>query len=436
MIDTSNTINLVWRIGAMRQLIILFLFAITSLSFTKIAYSETTENLTLKQAILNVLEHSPVLQAATVESLAATERIKSAIQSPSYHGTIELENFAGSGLRSGNKTLETTLSLSKVLELGDKESLRGDIYRHNATLLKNKQDSQRLDLLAETANRFIDIVTDQQRLINANESINVVNRTRQVVEKRVKAGKSPTTELRRVEIALERAKLTLKHAEHKLDNGRLKLATLWGDTKVSFINADANLFDIKQVSSFKKLAALLENNPDLILLSSEKKLTQSKILLAKSAAKLDLELSGGIRHFKATDDTALVLSLNIPFGSASRATPKINEAEILESREPYIFKQKKLVLYATLFQLYNEVTHAVTAFTSLRETIIPQAEQALKDYEKGYAAGRYSFFELSEAQRLLLDLKLELVVTASDYHNYQIEIDRLTGARMPIGNPQ
>ena len=66
--------------------------------------------------------------------------------------------------------------------------------------------------------------------------------------------------------------------------------------------------------------------------------------------------------------------------------------------------------------------------STLRETIIPQAKRALSDYEKGYKAGRYSFIELTEAQRILLDSRLEAVMSAANYHNYRIEIDRLTGA--------
>ena len=47
----------------------------------------------------------------------------------------------------------------------------------------------------------------------------------------------------------------------------------------------------------------------------------------------------------------------------------------------------------------------------------------------GWKIGSASdFLELTEAQKLLIDLRLELVNTASDYHRYRIEIDRLTGA--------
>jgi cobalt-zinc-cadmium efflux system outer membrane protein len=438
----------------MRQLIIILLFATLFASIARAdfsatalsgsawpgeaAYSKTGNELTLAQAIINVLESSPMLKAADYESKAAAARIRTAKQSPGYRGSIELENFAGSGFHSGTDLLETTLSLSKVLELGDKSKLRGDLSYNKAMLLRNEQDSKRLDLLAETTKRFIEVITDQQRLVNANDSIDIAIRTRQVVEKRVKAGKSATTELRRAEIALARSELKLEHAKHKLDSARVKLATLWGEmprgeSQISFTTAVARLFEIEPAEPFESLVTLLEHNPDLVRFATEKRLAQSRTLLSRSSGQSDMKITGGLRHFNFTGDTALVMSLNIPFGSSSRATSNIEESEMMALRDPHVYQQRLLTLHSTLFELHQEIKHAIDAVTALHENIIPQAEQALHDYEKGYAAGRYSFLELTEAQQLLLDLKLELVIAASDYHRYHIEIDRLTGAGLSTG---
>ncbi len=414
----------------LRQLIIMLLFVCPlPVSFAaEIAGIKTVHVLTLDQAIINVLERSPTLRAADYESKAAAARIRTAKQSPRYRGSIELENFAGTGFHSGTDALETTLSLSRVLELGDKAKLRGDFSQNKAMLLRNEQDSKRLDLLAETTKRYIEVVTDQQRLNNAKDSIAIAVRTKKVVANRVKAGKSPTAELRRVNIALARSELKLDHAEHELETARIKLATLWGETTVSFSVAAADLFKIEPAEPFETLVLLLERNPDLVRFATEERLAQSRTQLARSSGQSDMEITGGLRHFNFTDDTALILSLNIPFGSSSRATSNIEESEMMALRDPLIYEQQYLLLYSTLFELHQEIKHAVDAVTALRETIIPEAEQALKDYEKGYAAGRYSFLELTEAQKLLIDLKLEAVIAASDYHRYQIEIDRLTGA--------
>ena len=184
----------------MRQLLIyLFLFH----SAVVFAADEGQHHkLSLEQAISDVLEHNPALKAAGYESRAAAARIRSAGLTPALRTSIEFENFGGDGILSGSDGLESTLSLSKVLELGGKSRLRGDVARHEALVLHNEQDAERLDILADTAKRFIEVVSDQERLAIAEESLALVQRTHEVVKQRVEAGKSANTELRRARIAL------------------------------------------------------------------------------------------------------------------------------------------------------------------------------------------------------------------------------------------
>lgn len=409
----------------MRQVLICMLLVPASVC----ADSAQIQNiLTLDQAIANVLQHNPSLRASGYESEAAAARIRMERISPAFKAALDLENFGGSGIRSGTGAMESTLSLSKVLELGNKAELRGNVAQQKALLLRNEQDAQRLDLLAETTRRYIHVVTDQERLNIAKESLVIAERTQKMVKRRVDAGKSATAELHKVKINVARKTLELEHAEHELASSRVKLAIMWGTTQPAFSNAIANLFNIEPADSFDQLASLLQRNPDLVRFATEERLSYSRLQLSGSSRKPDIEVIGGLRHFNFTDDTGLVFSLKIPLGTSSRAAPGLEEAELIRQRQPHLLEQRKLELYATLFEVYQEIGHAVDAVTTLRKTIIPQATSVLKDYEKGYAAGRYSFLELNEAQNSLIESRLEAIMAAADYHRYQIELDRLTGA--------
>ncbi|MBT8128410.1 MAG: TolC family protein, partial [Gammaproteobacteria bacterium] len=129
------------------------------------------DSLTLDRAIVYVLERSPLLKSADYQAQAAAARIRTARLTPALRTSLEFENFGGSGVVSGSDLLETTLSLSKVLELGDKAGLRGDVAQGEAMLLRNQQDAERLDLVAETTRRFLQVIVDQERLAIAQESI-------------------------------------------------------------------------------------------------------------------------------------------------------------------------------------------------------------------------------------------------------------------------
>jgi cobalt-zinc-cadmium efflux system outer membrane protein len=415
----------------MRQWFICVLLIPCTVAFA--ADKEAGKILTLNQAVINVLEHNPMLRAADFEAKAAAARIRSARIKPAFRTSVEFENFGGSGVISGSDNLEITLSLSKVLELGDKARLRGDVAANKAMILRNEQDAKRLDLLVEATKRFVQVVADQERLALAEDSLALAKRISAVAGLRANAGKSANTELSYVRIALAKRELELEHARHVLASSRLKLVTLWGERQADFTFAKADLFEIEAPAPFESLVQLLERNPDLVRFATEKRLAETRIQLARSRRKADIEIAGGLRHFNLTDDTGLVVSLDIPLGSRSRAVPKVEEAEQLSLRNPYDLEQRHLELHATLFEVHQEISHAIDAVSTYRETIIPLSESALKDYDKGYSAGRYSLLELFVAQRTLLDSRLEAVMSAADYHRYRIEIDRLTGAGLSTG---
>ncbi len=386
--------------------------------------------ITLDEALVAVLENSPKLKAGDYQAEAAAARIREARQSTPVQVKLELENFAGSGDFSGDDRLETTLSFAKVLELGNKAGLRGDIAMSEATLINNAKDTERLDLLAEATRRFIHVVVDQERLKIARDKQRLARRTAEIVDKRVRIGKTPDTDRRRVRIAVARAGMELEHAEHELEASRVKLATQWGETEALFSTARASLSTLKPVGSFDALAKLLEHNPDLVRYASEQRLAEARLRLAQARRRTNIELSGGVRYFNDGDDGALVLSASIPLGSGSRAAPGIESSRLLSSRQPLLYQQRQLELHASLFEIYQELSHAYTAAQTLREQILPEAELTLRDYEDGYRSGRYSLLELIEAQKVLLDARLESVMTAADFHKYRIEIERLTGRAM------
>jgi cobalt-zinc-cadmium efflux system outer membrane protein len=233
-----------------------------------------------------------------------------------------------------------------------------------------------------------------------------------------------------------RAETELDHATHELATSRLQLSTLWGKTEPGFSSARASLFDLNPLGSFDELAQLLERNPDLARFASEQRLAEARLRLEQSRRRMDIELSGGVRYHNVTDDSALVVSASIPFGSRSRAAPGIESSRLLSDRHPLLYQQRQLELHASLYAIYQELAHAYSASRTLREQIVPEAELALRDYETGYRSGRYSLLELSDAQKTLLDARLESVMTAADFHNYRIEIERLTGQSMSTGAPQ
>lgn len=385
-------------------------------------------SLNLGQAIARVLDSNPQLQAADFDTRAAAERIRQHNQSTPYTVGVDLENFVGSGDSSGTRGLETTLSLGRVLELGDKPRRRGDVAELEAGLLRHDQDAQRLDLLAETARRFLTLARAQAERELAQQRVELLQRTERAVAQRVKVGKTPTAELARARTDLARAELALEETEHLLGNGRRQLVVMWGAFEPDFARVQADIQTLDTEPDFATLDQSIERNPAIARLATLERLSAARTLLARTRSRPDPEIGAGVRHLNDSDDVGLVLSLRMSLGSAGRATPYVDEAEALAAREPLLAQDRRLALRVTLYGLHQELQHARDRYEAYRNRILPAAEQALKDYAEGYAAGRYSLLELSAAQATLLEARGESLSAAVEHHAARIEIDRLVGA--------
>ncbi|TDY02853.1 TolC family protein [Thiohalophilus thiocyanatoxydans] len=406
-----------------------------SLPFSVPAASAEDE-ITLSETIVRVLQHNPTIQAMDYRAGATAARIEQASQAPPWRVGLELENVAGTGVYSGTDRLQSTLSLAKVLELGDKPEQRTEVARARAGLLQDELSAQRLDIVATASRRYLQVLILQQRIALIEQARQTRQQTLQSVSQRVEAGRSPTAERFRAQNALDQTRLELQRQRHALEVARLKLANMWGAASAGFGALSADLYDLPSPEPFDTLKARLAANPRIAQFATEQRLAEARYRLAQSRRSLDVQLRGGVRHQRQTDDAALVFSFSVPLGSGSRAEPYIDEAQQRHRQQPYEQEQQRLALLSALYEAYQEMRYAYTALETLQESIIPGAERALRDYRRGYQRGRYSLLELNDAEQALIDSRLERVATAATYHRARFEIERLTGTAVQTGVSQ
>lgn len=394
---------------------------------TQAAAADAEAGLRLEQVIGRVLVHNPQLRQFEAEARAGDARVRQAGQGTAYRLGLEVENVLGTGPFEGVEAPEATLSLSRVLETGGKPGHRAELARSQLGLLRSEQDARRLDVLAAAARQFVRVVGLQQQVELARSELELVRSNRESVRRRVAAGRSPDAELARADIAVDRAGLVLAQARSELDSARVGLAGQWAATRPDFTRAEADLFRLTGVEPFDRYATQLQRNPDLARFATQARLAEARQRLAAARARPDVELGGGVRYLGEGDEAALVFSASIPLGSRSRAAPYRDEADSLAMLTPLQRDQQRLELHATLYAIHRRLQQARERTLRLRSEIIPTAERVLRDYTQGYARGRYSLLDLTQARRTLLELRREALAAATDYHLSRIELDRLVG---------
>lgn len=407
------------------------------LLWTAVSAPVSAAGIRLDQVLVKVLENHPQLKIADYEARAIAARIKIAAQRPADRIKIEAQNFGGSGEARWLGNMETTLSLARVLELGNKSAFRADVALQESHLLRDRQAALRLDLLTEAARRFLRVAFDQERLSIVTDTVRQTRKTREIVENRIKAGVAPLAERHRIDIRLARQELELEDAEHELASARIRLSALWNDLEAGFAEVQANLdTPPARPLAFEAYAELLERNPDLIRFNTQQRLAEARLRLAGIRRKPDIEINAGLRYLGESNDIGFVLSASLPLGGAKRAAPAIEEAELLSRLDPLALEQQRMELSAMLYALYQELLHSRTAAERLQRQIIPAAGRAVREYEKLYDAGRLSLLELVEAQHSRLRARRQLLESVYNFHRLQLEIDRLTGAPALAGERQ
>jgi cobalt-zinc-cadmium efflux system outer membrane protein len=405
--------------------LVLFLMATAAAAVEVVA--EPQGELSLSMAVAAAQARNPELAANAYELSIADARTLQAGLRPNPQLALELENFAGSGVASGVDALETTLTLSRVIEMGRKRELRRDAAGYARELAGVDRQARQLDVLAEVTRRFVEVVLAQQHDALAQEAVQLAEQTLAAISARVDAARSPEAERSRARIALTRARIEQQQAGSALLGARRSLAATWSSRAAQFSRASADLYVMPPVESLEDWVQRMGASPDFLRFASESRLRDAEIRLARAQARQDLNAGLGVRHLQASGDVALVagFSIGMPWSNSNQGA--IREAELRREQSLASAQAAQLNAEATVYRIYQELTAVRWRTETLLQTAIPQAQGALEQTRYGYERGRFSYLELASAQQELIGLRAAAIDAAGDFHLLLSELERLTG---------
>ena len=386
----------------------------------------TNREMTLQSAIQRTLANSPELHEFTYRQQAIEGEIKTASLKPTLNAGIEVENFLGTGEVSGIKDTELTLTLSSVIELGNKLNSRKAFAKAQSTLVEAQKQVYTLDVLAEVTRRYIDVLA-QQALIDAQKDAETLARyTYQAVTKRVDAGASPAFEQKRAEAALARARLDVVTAQQTKQAMINSLAILWGEKDPSFTDVEGDLFALQSTPSLTALFTTLLDSPNLEVYTQGSRLQASQVRLTQAANQSDLSWTAGIRRMNGIDETAFVAGVSMPLFAGDR---NLGEYEKQRAIQAQLERQKESATQSLYHQLNMALmvrNNALLNVQTLQNSIIPPLVQALELVEQAYINGRFSYLEWVSTRQELLNAKQALIQSAKQAHQRGADIESLT----------
>jgi len=208
---------------------------------------------------------------------------------------------------------------------------------------------------------------------------------------------------------------------------------MWGDATPDFGEVVADLAQLAELVPFAPLADKLASSPEFLRFAAERRLREAELELARTKRVPDVDVGIGPRRLNEGHDTALVASLSIPLPVFDRNQGGIAAADARIARSDALREAALLRTRRVLFGLYQAAQQARAQAESLKRDAIPQAEEALALTQRGFANGRFSFLELADVQRQVVELRRQVITEQADAHRLDAEIERLTAEPIVSG---
>ena len=383
--------------------------------------------LSLDDAFARVADTHPQLRLFDARNDVLRAELERATLGPALVAGAELENAFGTGEASGLGGAEVTLTLASVLERGGKLDARRILANSRIDALAVEREAQRLDLLAEVARRYLDIVAAQQQARIAALDVAQRQGTVAAARERHVAGASPESVVFTAQAALARAELDKARAEERADAARQHLAALWGERAPGFSVVEQDATALPAIAGFDVLEDWLDRTPELAQFVGERRIREARLQLARSEATPDVDWQVGVRRLQESGDFGLVGSISMPLGTRSRAQPGIRAAEAELAALSVEREAKGLALYSTLAEAHGRYRVARIEVRRLGEDVLPRLAKAEAAAAQAYRAGAASYLEWATLQAEHTDARRQQLDAARAAHRALVEIQRLTG---------
>jgi cobalt-zinc-cadmium efflux system outer membrane protein len=261
----------------------------------------------------------------------------------------------------------------------------------------------------------------------AVEQARITEETAFAIGRQVESGEAPPLEGIRAEVAHESAEAELAAARASLRDARIALGAFLDDRGIP-ADVSGGLRGDPVTLDPAALPAELERNPGLLALAWEAETARRGETEASRARWPGLEAEVGVRRYVAEDRTALVTGLGVEIPLWDHRSGALRAA-----RETAV--AAGLRLDAERRRLNAELQRRVTAMESARrrlvlyrDSVLPQAEDALEIARAGFRGGKFTYLELLDAQQALLAARGEEAETRIAYdealHRLESLLDR------------
>ncbi|MDO8825112.1 TolC family protein [Methylophaga sp.] len=388
--------------------------------------AENQPSLNLATAIERTLLQSPQLQQFPYQQRALEAQKLQAGLPPNPQLQADLENVFGSGESRGLSGAELTLSLSQLIEMGDKRQKRIDLVDATSSQLQYEFERQRLDTLSDVTMKYLQGLRIDALLSWNQRRLNIEQQALQIIRHRAEAGAVGQADVLRMQLLLERSESRAQQLTGERQMAYQQLAASWGE-EVDFSQLEGQLQQLPALPEQDMLEQAITQSPAFLQSHAFIRLREAQLRLSKAQSRTDITFGAGIRRLEAANDNALVFSFSMPLQIHDRNQGNIAAADAEYAAGVLQQQLTQTELRMALLEIYQAMRHNQQQVERLQKTLIPLTRELLKQTEAGYQSGQYNVLQWVDAQAESFTVERDLIEAQTAVHLQLLELERLTG---------
>lgn len=387
------------------------------------ATAQSSEPLTLDQAIALAERHSPQLRVADAITAGATAAITTARAYPNP----EFNTLAGPQYRrlaSAEPGLLQHYSVSQPIELPSVREARIRAARLGRDTSEFMRTESRLAVLANVRQAFYMVLRRRAEIEIARENFRLVQDLRRRIQVQVQVGEAARLELTRADAEVATAQTFLNSAQLRSLNAIAALRTAVSAPLPDVIEPRGALNITVQMPPLDVLRGeVLSRHPALAAARSEIRRAQARLDNEVALRKPQPSIRGEYEH--QPDLGFYRFGLTLPLPLWNRREGPIAEAAAALTQSRALADLRRLEITASLERAYGLYEIARQQIASFEQGVLKEAEAALSAAEAAFRFGERGIIEVLDAQRVLRTVRLDFLNAQYDLQSAIIELEQL-----------
>ena len=373
--------------------------------------------LTLDQAVSKALATNPTLRAAALDVAIAegARRQAGLLRNPEL-------SYVREGTQRGNRT--QTVQISQVIELGGKRAARITLAERERSLAQGNLGVARTDLRADVTTAYFDALSAQERLALAQASLDVATKAVNVAAKRVAAGRISPVEQDRASVVQGSARLEVQQAQSELFIAVHALSAYWGETAATSQRLAIPDLDLTPTPALHELQQQLDALPQLRRSRLQAEREEAQVGLDRSQRIPDVTLIAGRQKDDEIGRSQAVFGVSLPIPLFNRNQGSLQASLSRAEKARTEVEAERLRLRQSLTTAFQRADLSREQVRTMREDILPRAQRVFEATVTGFEAGKFSFLDVLDAQRTLLQIRTQYIQALSDRYRAVADLSR------------